>query len=202
MHTIEHLLAAIWGLQIDDIDIVVTGHEIPILDGSAAPWTDMLEPVAHSGSPTTLVCCEPIEIVDGHRWIRAFPHEDLHLTTELVYPELGSMRCTGDLSQLATYASARTFGFARDAQALQASGAALGANLDNTVVFDDRGRPLNESGLQSPDEPARHKWLDLLGDLALCGHRLRARIVSHRGGHALNRALVRRLLCAGQIQVS
>ena len=128
--------------------------------------------------------------------------EQLHLTTELVYPELGTMRCEGHLGQIGVFASARTFGFERDARVLQQSGAALGASLANTVVFDDQGRPLNKDGLQDPNEPARHKWLDLVGDLALCGHRLQARIVSHRGGHALNRSLVRRLLASGQIQVS
>ena len=200
--TIEHLMAALWGLGIDDVSVEVHGGELPILDGSVQPWIDAIKPVPNGGRKTRLVCDEPIEISRGASWIRCVPSEVLHLSVELDYPELGVLRCEGGLAQFKQMGNARTFGFERDAQRLRTSGMAMGASLANTVVFDDQGRPLNEGGLRHPQEPARHKWLDLIGDLALCGGALQAKVESYRGGHSLNRELVRLLVGSHKDQLS
>lgn len=190
--TVEHLFAALAGCAIDDAAITVDGGEVPILDGSAAPWAAGIDRIEHGGAREVLQLDAPIAIEDGDRWIRALPAAALVLDVAIDFPRLGAQRFAAPVADFAAIAGARTFGFAADAAALAAQNRALGASLDNTLVFDDDGRPL--TALRWSDEPARHKWIDLLGDLALLGRPLCARVVAHKAGHGLHHRLVAALL--------
>jgi UDP-3-O-[3-hydroxymyristoyl] N-acetylglucosamine deacetylase len=192
--TVEHLLAAVWGSGIDDLDIRACGGEIPILDGSVAPWLECLEPRSHQGVRKIVRLKEPIEVVEGESWIEASPATELRVHVDVEFPGLGRQQCGGSLTDLAYMADARTFGFERDADALRTAGLARGASLSNTLVFGEGGRPLNGGGLRHSDEVARHKWLDLIGDLALLGAPLHAEIRCRKGGHRLHRTLVGKIL--------
>lgn len=190
--TVEHLFAALAGCAIDDAAITVIGGEVPILDGSAAPWAAGIARCEHGGAREALRLTAPVVIQDGDRWIHALPAAALVLDVAINFPRLGAQRFAAPAADFAALAGARTFGFAADAAALAARGRALGASFDNTLVFDDDGRPL--TALRWPDEPARHKWIDLLGDLALLGRPLCARVVAHKAGHGLHHRLVEALL--------
>lgn len=192
--TVEHLFAALAGRRIDDVAIVVTGGEVPLLDGSAAVWARHIDPVRHPGHRDPLRVDAPLEVGDGDTWLRATPAEALTLAVTVDFPHLGRQHFTAPAVAFDRAADARTFGFVADAEALHARGRALGVTLDNTLVFDHRGRPMRP--LRHPDEPARHKWLDLLGDLALLGRPLVAHVEGHCAGHALHHRLVRALLAA------
>lgn len=193
--TVEHLFAALAGGRIDDVAIDVEGGELPAVDGSALPWLALIDaagPVEVDGAPPTpLVVDRPLRIGDHRRWIAVTPADHLELAVTIDFPLIGRQTFAAPLADFRSVADARTFGFARDADALRAAGRALGAGVHNAVVFGDDGRPL--APLRHPDEPARHKWLDLVGDLALLGHPLRARVEAHAAGHALHHALVRAL---------
>jgi UDP-3-O-[3-hydroxymyristoyl] N-acetylglucosamine deacetylase len=193
VRTVEHLLAALAGLGIDDCDVRVKGGEVPILDGSVGPFRERLEPLEQRGQRDPLVLTAPVEVRDGDRWVRALPAEVPSLAVDVAYRGLGRQRFDATLGAFAAASTARTFGFLRDRARLEKVGLAKGAALANTLVFDDAGEPVNPGGLRFDDEPARHKWLDLLGDLALLGRPLQARVVAYRGGHALHHALVRAL---------
>lgn len=190
VRTVEHLLAALYGLGIDDAEVTVEGGEVPILDGSAGPWLDALAPVDTAGERAVLTLPGRVEVRDGDRSVVAEPAAALTLEVHVDYPGLGALSLVAGLDAFPAIARARTFGFLRDAEVLRAAGLSGGASLDNTLVLDDAGRPLNPGGLRHPDEPVRHKWLDLLGDLALLGAPLRARVVARRSGHALHHQLV------------
>lgn len=196
VRTVEHLLAALAGLGIDDCDVRVQGGEVPILDGSAGPFREGLEPLEQKGQRDPLTLRSPVEVRDGDRWVRALPAEVPSLAVDVAYRGLGRQTFDATLGAFAAASTARTFGFLRDRTRLEKAGLAKGAALANTLVFDDSGQPINPGGLRFDDEPARHKWLDLLGDLALLGRPLQARVVAYRGGHALHHALVRALRAA------
>ncbi len=199
--TVEHLLAALHGLAVDDARIEVDGDELPTLDGCAARWVRLLlaagrAPQRQRREPLRLA--RTLELRDGSAWIRAEPAEGLRITCaiDVPHPALGRQRVHVAALEPERFARdiapARTFGFLRDAEALHAAGLARGADLDNTLVFDD-AKALNPGGLRWPDEPCRHKTLDLIGDLALLGRPLHAHVTVERGGHALHVALVRAL---------
>lgn len=189
--TVEHLLAALAGRGIDDVAITIHGGEVPLLDGSAAPWADAITPHAHGGAREVLTLTAPIEVHDGDRHLIATPAPALHLDVTIDFPLLGRQRYQAPLTAFAEAAPARTFGFAAELAALHAAGRAHGATLDNTLAYDSHGRPLTPH--RFPDEPARHKWIDLLGDLALLGRPLHAHITAHKPGHALHHRLIARL---------
>ncbi|MCB9551544.1 MAG: UDP-3-O-acyl-N-acetylglucosamine deacetylase [Myxococcales bacterium] len=141
--------------------------------------------------PRALTLTAPIEVHDGDRHLIATPAPALHLDVTIDFPLLGRHRYQAPLTAFAEAAPARTFGFAADLTALHAADRARGATLDNTLAYDLHGRPLTP--LRFPDEPARHKWIDLLGDLALLGRPLHAHITAHKPGHALHHRLITRL---------
>lgn len=188
VRTVEHLLAALAGAAIDDADIEAEG-EIPILDGSAAPWFERIQGVAQPGVPTVIEVDAVHRVGNAESWVEARPGP-FQLAVDVDFPGVGRQRfAPTDFSE---YADARTFGYLADAERLRAAGLALGASHENTLVL-DAGRPLTP--LRHADELARHKCLDLRGDLALLNARLRAHVTAHRAGHALHHALVR-LICA------
>ncbi len=200
LHTVEHVLAAVGALGIDDLTIIMDGPEPPIMDGSAAPFTDALlgaGVVAQAGHPDWLIVRKPIRVVDGESVYEATPGDALTLDVSIDFPhpligeQRGQYRITPD-GFFRELAGARTFGFVREVDGLRGKGLIQGASTANTVVLDEQG--LVETTLRWPDEFVRHKALDCVGDLVLAGARIRAHITavkpSHRGTVAFVRALV------------
>ncbi len=200
--TVEHVLAALYGLGVDNARVVVDGPEVPAMDGSAAAFVYLVRTaglVEQAASARVLRVRKAIGVTDGSRSIRVEPARELRVTycIDFAHPCIGRQEfgCSGDDPALfeREIAGARTFGFLREVQALRAAGWARGSSLSNTVVLDDAGI-VNHVGLRSPDEFVRHKVLDLFGDLALLGARLQAHVVVERGGHTLHLEIVRALL--------
>lgn len=204
IETIEHVLAACYGLAIDDLIIEVIGPELPILDGSALPWCIALQEAGlcqHVGTRAPIRPFEGIQVGDGNRWARLQPGSGLtiDITVDFPDPGIGMQRLEWAFSTdafLRDIAPARTFGAFRDLDRLRAAGLGLGASLENTIAFED-GRVLNPEGLRFHDEPVRHKVLDVLGDLALLGAPLEGRLTMMRPGHALTGALMEQILAMG-----
>ena len=202
--TVEHLLATLYMLSIDNVRIEVNGPEIPAMDGSAAPLVDFVRSAGRAiqgALRTPIVLTEAIEIRERDRWIRAEPADrlDISYTIDFDHPCIG--RQTFELADLDAdrfvrdLASARTFGFAHEVASLRELGLARGGGLENTVVLGEED-VLNEGGLRFPDEFVRHKVIDLIGDLALLGGPLNAHVRVEKGGHALHHRLVRAIASA------
>jgi UDP-3-O-[3-hydroxymyristoyl] N-acetylglucosamine deacetylase len=197
--TVEHLLSALHALGVDDVAVHVDGPELPILDGSAAPFVILIHEAGLKplGAPRRyLKVLKPIEVVRGNKWVRLTPAEHFSVRYEigfdhplLRHQEL-SVRVTPE-SFVEEIASARTFGFLHEVEMLRRSGLALGGSLENAVVIGESG-VLNK--LRFEDEFVRHKVLDLIGDMALLGFPLLGRAEAHRAGHALHTAAASRLL--------
>ncbi|MES1158541.1 MAG: UDP-3-O-acyl-N-acetylglucosamine deacetylase [Terricaulis silvestris] len=201
--TVEHLLSACAGLGVDNLFVEVDGPELPILDGSSAPFVQVL---ANAGLKAlyplqrVIRVLEPVEVRHGARSAALLPAEgfdglDLDVTIQFADPAIGVQRRRVALtpqSFLSDIADARTFGFLSDVDQLRASGLGLGASLDNTVAIDG-GRVVNPEGLRFDDEFVRHKLLDAIGDLALAGAPICGRFVADQPGHAINARLVRAL---------
>ena len=194
----EHLLAAVAGLDIDNLTVELKGPEFPACDGSAQLFTRKLVEAGtiEQDRPRTLFTVrEPITVSDEHCSISAFPaSEGLSLSYTLEYPHVSLPPQRFDVqitpeTFVRELAPARTFVFQREAPGLLASGLGRGASLENTLVLRDDGS-LIYGTLRFPDELARHKTVDLLGDLRLLGSGLAARIVAVRSGHAQNVQLV------------
>jgi UDP-3-O-[3-hydroxymyristoyl] N-acetylglucosamine deacetylase/3-hydroxyacyl-[acyl-carrier-protein] dehydratase len=201
VHTVEHVLAAVTGMGIDDVTIDMNAPEPPILDGSAAPFVEALSEaglVDLAGDPDFLDLTEPVRIIDGASVYEAYPAAELELdvTIDFPHPLIGkqSRRFVVTRESFATELSrARTFGFIHEVDSLRGKGLIKGASLHNAVVLNDSD--ILSGDLRWDDEFVRHKALDCVGDLALAGARVRARIVavkpSHRGTVTLVRELVK-----------
>ncbi len=198
--TVEHLLAALRGLGVDNAFIEIDSGEVPIMDGSAAPFVEAIDEagIRELGQPRRFIkVLKPIRVEDGDCWGELTPHTGFHLDVEIAFdtPLIGRQRMSLEMSPRAfrtELARARTFGFMRDVERLWAAGRALGASLENTVALDDE-RVLNREGLRWRDEFVRHKTLDAVGDLALAGAPLLGAYRSVRGGHRLNSLMLRTL---------
>lgn len=198
--TVEHLLAALAARGIHHARVEVHGPELPILDGSAMPWLRMLEDAGLRNLQTpqpVLRLTRPVSVRDGRRWMRAVPATGLLLDVTLDFAEtsIGTQRVVWRHAIgrfRAELAWARTFAFLRDVNFMRSKNLAMGGGLDNAIVFTDTG-VLDPRALKTPDEPARHKALDLLGDLSLLGAPLQARVTAVRPGHALTAALMHAL---------
>ncbi|WP_400767335.1 UDP-3-O-acyl-N-acetylglucosamine deacetylase [Methylosinus sporium] len=200
--TIEHLMAALRGLRVDNVAIEVDGPEVPAMDGSAAAFVAAIDEagiVALDAPRRAVVIRAPVRVADGAAWAELAPASgSFSMDVEISYAAapIGRMRRRMRLTPAsfrAEIARARTFGFLSDAERLWREGRALGASLDNTIVLSE-GRALNPQGLRFADEFVRHKMLDVLGDLALAGAPIVGAFRSYRGGHRLNLALVETLL--------
>jgi len=204
VHTVEHVLAAVSGLEIDDVTIEMDGPEPPILDGSAEPFLAALAEAGMAsveGEPEFLDLTEPVRIIDGASVYEAYPSDRLELdvTIEFPHPLIGkqSRRFMVDAESFASELSrARTFGFVHEVDALRAKGLIKGASLENAVVLDDKDILSGE--LRWHDEFVRHKAMDCIGDLALAGARVRARIVALKPSHRGTVTLVREMVRAGR----
>jgi len=198
--TVEHLLSALMGLEVEHALIEVDGAELPILDGSAAPWVRAILEAGTSelpGARRFVKILKPVEVRRDDKWMRVSPHPGLRLryTIDFDHPAIGrqsrELTLTPEKYQR-ELASARTFCMDRDIEFMRSKGLALGGSLDNAVVFGPQG-PLNEV-LRFEDEAVRHKMLDLVGDLALLGAPLEGLVEAHAAGHALHVALVQAIL--------
>jgi UDP-3-O-[3-hydroxymyristoyl] N-acetylglucosamine deacetylase len=201
--TIEHIMAALAGTGIDDAIVEVDGPEIPILDGSAAPFLFLIDcaGIVIRAAPRQIIeVLRPVRVEDAQgAYAELRPNSEVAFdaTLEISYPNtvIGNQSLNFRLSPeafRATLADSRTFGLAADVARLHAAGLALGGNLNNAVVVDGM-TILNPGGLRHADEFIRHKVLDVVGDLALAGAPLRARFSGSRSGHALNNQLLRAL---------
>jgi len=200
--TVEHLLATLYVLEIDNVRIELDGPEVPVMDGSAAAFFALAREAGRVELETPrseFEITRPLEIVDGERWIRVSPCDRLKISYAVDFDHEAIRRQSIELDALDAHsferelAGARTFGFAHEVEALRRAGLARGGSLENTVVLSETG-VVNEGGLRWPDEFVRHKVIDLLGDLALLGGRLRAHLEVERGGHSLHHRLVRALV--------
>jgi UDP-3-O-[3-hydroxymyristoyl] N-acetylglucosamine deacetylase len=200
--TVEHLLAALRGLGVDNALIEIDSHEVPIMDGSAAQFVEAIDEIglAELDAPRRyLKVLKRVSVEEAGAFGELLPHNGFHLDIEIDFdtPLIGTQRIEIDLnpgSFRRELSRARTFGFMKDVERLWAAGLALGASLDNTVAIGD-DRVINREGLRFPDEFVRHKALDAVGDLALAGAPILGAFRSHRGGHRLN-ALVLKALFA------
>ncbi len=200
--TIEHLLAALAGLRIDNLYVEVDAEEIPIMDGSAAPFVFLLESAGikeQSADRTFIRIKQPVMVQDGDRWARLEPFSGLRMTLVIDFEHPIFQQHQEATFQISTttfikeISRARTFGFMRDIERLWEQNLALGGTLENAVVVGDR-HVLNEEGLRYKDEFVRHKILDALGDLYLLGHPLLATFSGYKSGHTLNNRLLHQVL--------
>jgi UDP-3-O-[3-hydroxymyristoyl] N-acetylglucosamine deacetylase len=199
--TIEHLMAAFCALGVDNAVVELDGPEVPILDGSALPFVQLLDRAGfrRQDAPQRYIeVLEPIVVVDGDKSAALLPCDRFEVFFEIEFPTAVIGRQSVDLvfteeSFRKELAAARTFGFVQEVEALRRIGLARGGSLENAVVIDG-DRILNPEGLRFDDEPVRHKALDAVGDLYVLGMPLFARFEGRKAGHGLNNALVRELL--------
>lgn len=200
--TVEHLLSAVYALGIDNLRVEIDGPELPVMDGSAAPFVYLIREAGlyRQRSPRRMLRVRRrVEVVDGARRISIEPARAFRVeyAVEFEHPAIGRQELEVDPLTPERFereiAAARTFGFLREVKALWKAGFARGGSLDNTVLLDDE-RVVNPGGLRWPDEFVRHKVLDLFGDLALLGVPVCGRVRVERGGHSLHQKLVARLL--------
>ncbi len=200
--TVEHVLAAVRGLGIDNIEIHISGSEIPILDGSAAFFVREVERVGlmrYNSPRRVLRLKRHVEFRDGNKIIHAQPVSTpgafyVNYAIDFPHPRIGCQRFSLDVTpaRFAQVASARTFGFLHEVEALRQNGLALGGSLDNAVVLDDKN-VLNTEGLRYPDEFVRHKLLDFIGDMAMASLPLEGAFTVSCSGHQFNNQFLRKL---------
>ncbi len=200
VYTIEHLMSALAGLGIDNAYVDLDGPEVPIMDGSAAPFALLIQQagIEEQGAPKRFLRVKKrIEAKDGDKWAVLEPYEGFKLSFSIVYDhpviEKSNTSLTVDFavtSYLKEVARARTYGFMHDVEDLRDVGLALGGGLENAVVLDEH-RVLNAEGLRYGDEFIRHKILDAIGDLYLLGRPFLAAFSAYKSGHALNNRLLR-----------
>ncbi|MQL47840.1 UDP-3-O-acyl-N-acetylglucosamine deacetylase [Photorhabdus khanii] len=201
--TVEHLNAALAGLGIDNIIIEVDAPEIPIMDGSASPFVFLLLDAGIEELNTSkkfLRIKEAVRVQEGDKWAEMTPYNgfSLDFTIDFNHPAIdsSSQRYCLDFSAEAfvrKISRARTFGFMRDIEYLQSKGLCLGGSFDCAIVVDDY-RVLNEDGLRFEDEFVRHKMLDAIGDLFMCGYNIIGAFTAFKSGHALNNKLLQAVL--------
>lgn len=199
--TIEHLLSAMSGLGIDNAYVEVNGPEVPIMDGSAAPFVFLIQCAgirSQKKAKKVMRIVKKVSVEEGDKRCSIYPAAGFKVSYLLDYehPLLRQRQVSVDFSTQAytrEVARARTFGFMHEIEALQKSGLALGGSLENAIVLDSF-RVINEGGLRYEDECVRHKILDTLGDLALAGHPIVGAFEGVRTGHEMNHHLVKNLL--------
>jgi len=192
--TVEHLLAALVSLAIDNVVVELNSPEVPIMDGSAAPFIYLIHEagVKTVGAPRRyLKVLRPMALTRGDKRIALFPSEHFKVTYSIAFDhpllrhQSRTLRITPE-SFVEEIAPARTFTFLKEVEMLRQQGLALGGSLENAVVIGDTG--VLNNGLRFDDEFVRHKILDVIGDMALVGYPLIGHLVAHRGGHALHTA--------------
>lgn len=199
--TIEHLMAAFFGLGIDNAVVELDGPEVPIMDGSAAPFVFLIKSgdVREQKSPKQfIVIKKPFKVDDGNRSVCIYPSKELKITymIDFQHPLLRNQEYELNFSGrdfVREISTARTFGFMKDVETLKKNGFARGGSLDNAVVIDDF-RIINEDGLRFDDEFVRHKILDFIGDISIVGSPIIGHFVVKKSGHFLNQHMLRKLM--------
>ncbi len=197
--TVEHLLGAFFGLGVDNAVVELDAAEVPIMDGSGAPFVYLIREAGLVNQNRTrryLRVVRPLEVQEKDRWIKVLPSDDLRVTYTIAFnhPLIHQQTLTIPINE-GTFEDqvppARTFGFMRDVEALRVRGLALGGSVDNAVVLGE-SKALN-SDLRFANEFVRHKVLDVLGDLSLAGFPLKAHVMVYKGGHRLHTEMARLL---------
>ncbi len=199
--TIEHLMAAFFGLGIDNAIVELDGPEVPIMDGSAAPFLFLIKDGGikeQDGQKQFIIIKKAFSIKDGNRSISIYPSKKFQISymIDFQHPMLKNQEYRLNFSTGAfarDISKARTFGFLKDVQILKDNGFAKGGSLDNAIVIDEF-KVLNEDGLRFEDEFVRHKILDFIGDIAVMGAPIIGRFVVKRSGHSLNHFMLRKLI--------
>lgn len=198
--TVEHLISALRGLDIDNVIVEVEGGEVPIMDGSCAPFVYILKKISikeQKRYKKFIMVTKEIEFRDGEKFVRIEPASNFEIdfTIDFPHPAIGKQHIFFSFSPESfekEIARARTFGFFKDVQFLKSKGLALGGSLENAIVLGEEGI-INQEGLRYRDEFVRHKVLDLLGDVALLGYPVIGRIIAYKSGHHLNNMLCKEL---------
>ena len=198
--TVEHLLSALVSLGVDNVVIELSQPEVPIMEGSAAPFVYLIHEagVKRLAAPRRyLKVLRPIAVSRGDKRIAVYPSEHFKVTYSIAFdhPLLRHQSRTMRISEevfVEDIAPARTFGFLKEVEMLRQQGLALGGSLENAIVIGDTG--VLNNALRFEDEFVRHKILDVIGDLALVGHPIIGHVVAHRGGHALHTAFAAQVL--------
>ena len=201
--TVEHLLAALAGVGIDNAIIEVDSHEIPIMDGSSHPFVYLLQSAGieeQSAAKKFIRIKEPVRVEDGDKWAELLPHDGFRIdfAIDFDHPAIADTEQTVSMDFSANafikdISRARTFGFMKDIEYLRKNNLALGGSFDNAVVLDDF-RVLNNDGLRYDDEFVKHKMLDAVGDLYMGGHSILGHLRAYKSGHALNNQLLQAVL--------
>ena len=200
LSTTEHVLAALYSCDVDNVYVEIDALELPILDGSSLPFIKMLEEAGIRRLRKRrryLKVIKPIEVAEDNRRIAIYPADEfrVHCMVEYRHPAVGRQEIELAVTResfSSMLAPARTFGFTREFAGLRAMGLIRGGSLDNAIVLSDDA--ILNGPLRFPDEFGRHKALDLIGDLALVGRPLLGRVEAHKAGHALHTQIVSRLL--------
>jgi UDP-3-O-[3-hydroxymyristoyl] N-acetylglucosamine deacetylase len=195
--TIEHLMACLAGLSIDNVMVELDSYELPVMDGSAGPFTRMIMEAGireQEAARHFFVLKEPIELEQEGKFVGAYPDTTFKITCNIDFehPLIRKQSCTIEVVDYIferEISSARTFGFLHEVEYMKRYGLARGGSLDNAVVIHENGI-LNEEGLRFHDEFVRHKLLDCIGDFSLLGMPILGHIVTHKSGHAFNHAFL------------
>jgi UDP-3-O-[3-hydroxymyristoyl] N-acetylglucosamine deacetylase len=199
--TVEHLLSALAAYGVDNLHIDIDGPEVPIMDGSAAPFASIIEEAGqrrHHQSRKFLAIRKPVSVIDGEKRVSIIPSRFFRITFDIAFQhpcialQQRSVKVSSSVFRR-DLAPARTFGFLRDVENLKAAGLALGGSLENAIVVDD-DRILNPEGLRFQDEFVRHKILDAIGDLSLIGYPILGHVRAFKAGHDINHQLVEKIL--------
>jgi UDP-3-O-[3-hydroxymyristoyl] N-acetylglucosamine deacetylase len=195
--TVEHLMAGLAGMAIDNAIVEVDGYELPIMDGSAGPFTELIESAGtrpQEGRKCYFKVKAPISLSEGEKSVSIFPADEFRLTCTIAFdhPLIGTQTFDAVVSRhvfRTEICTARTFGFLHEVEMMKRYGLARGGSLDNAVVING-DKVLNEGGLRYPDEFVRHKVLDCIGDFSLIGMPIMGHVVAVRSGHAFNHAFL------------
>ena len=201
--TVEHLMSALAGLGIDNVYIDIDGPEVPILDGSAAPFVYLIQSAgieSQAAAKRFLRVLRTVRVEDGDKWAQFAPHEGFRVGFSIEFDHPAFRSASNEVaidfatqSYVQEVSRARTFGFTSDVETLRSRGLALGGTLDNAIVMDEF-RVLNTDGLRYADEFVKHKVLDAVGDLYLTGHPILGAFTAYKSGHGLNNQLLRALV--------
>ncbi len=198
--TVEHLMAAFWGCNIDNAIVEVSGPEIPIMDGSAEPFVFLIEcaDIKEQNDQRRMIkIIENVEIKEENRYVYIEPAESFSVSLEIDYGEnvIAKQNCvfhSSDISFKKDLCRARTFGFEHEVSKLREIGLARGGSLDNAIVI-GKEKVLNQEGLRYNDEFVRHKILDCIGDFYLAGYPIQGHLYGYRSGHELNNRLLHKI---------
>jgi len=201
IRTVEHILAVLVGLGLDNVIIEADGPEIPILDGSSTELVSILlkAGIAKQGKKRPYMrITKPISMSESHSEVAIFPYDGRKITYRIHFNHhlLGEQNISLDLNEetfIKEIAPARTFGFLKDVEYMMAQGLAKGGSLNNAIILTDKG-VINSSGLRFKDEFVRHKVLDLIGDFSLIGFPIYGHIVANKSGHSNNLKFMKKLL--------